>query len=265
MQESSVVAERWLPVLGHEGSYEVSDHGRVRSVDRTVTDKNGLRTRRFRGRMLKLRSDRKGYLRIQPGHRQGDLPVHVLVLFAFVGPRPPDMECCHNNGNQRDNRLENLRWDTRSSNMRDCIKHGTNPHSNRVRCPLKHLLAAPNLVIAMIAEGHRKCLACNRAGANQQVAQRDGQPFDFKTAADAHYGRILAGTAARASRDRTHCPRDHRLVAPNLVVAKANRGFRSCLACHRAHARAQHAKLRGNQFDFKAVADRSYEEIMQQH
>ena len=49
----------------------------------------------------------------------------ILVLEAFIGPRPKDMECCHNNGNSQDNRLENLRWDTHSSNCRDSIIHKT--------------------------------------------------------------------------------------------------------------------------------------------
>lgn len=53
--------------------------------------------------------------------------VHRLVLEAFVGPCPPGMECCHNNGNPADNRLENLRWDTRSANCLDAVQHGTSP------------------------------------------------------------------------------------------------------------------------------------------
>jgi len=51
--------------------------------------------------------------------------VHRLVLLAFVGPCPEGMECCHNNGNPADNRLENLRWDTKSANQKDRILHGT--------------------------------------------------------------------------------------------------------------------------------------------
>jgi hypothetical protein len=34
------------------------------------------------------------------------------------------MECCHNNGNPRDNRPENLRWSTAQDNWRDRRKHG---------------------------------------------------------------------------------------------------------------------------------------------
>jgi hypothetical protein len=51
--------------------------------------------------------------------------VHSLVLECFVGPRPDGMEACHNDGTKDNNRLENLRWDTRSANQMDRHKHGT--------------------------------------------------------------------------------------------------------------------------------------------
>lgn len=44
-----------------------------------------------------------------------------------MGPCPPGMECCHNNGNRTDNRVENLRWDTRRANMQDKREHGRFP------------------------------------------------------------------------------------------------------------------------------------------
>lgn len=54
-----------------------------------------------------------------------------LVLTAFVGPCPDGMECCHNDGNPDNNRLENLRWDTHLGNMADRERHGTNYHGER--------------------------------------------------------------------------------------------------------------------------------------
>ncbi len=51
--------------------------------------------------------------------------VHRLVLTTFVGPCPPGMECCHNDGNRGNPRLENLRWDTRKNNVKDALNQGT--------------------------------------------------------------------------------------------------------------------------------------------
>lgn len=50
---------------------------------------------------------------------------HKLVLETFIGPCPPDMECCHNDGNPLNNKLSNLRWDTPQNNQIDRVKHGT--------------------------------------------------------------------------------------------------------------------------------------------
>ncbi len=53
--------------------------------------------------------------------------MHVLILNAFVGPRPSGYQACHNNGIRSDNRLDNLRWDTVSANHMDKHAHGTMP------------------------------------------------------------------------------------------------------------------------------------------
>lgn len=55
-------------------------------------------------------------------HRWG---VSRLVLTVFVGPCPVGLECCHEDGNPTNNAVENLRWDTRQSNVDDKKRHGT--------------------------------------------------------------------------------------------------------------------------------------------
>ena len=51
--------------------------------------------------------------------------IHVLVLEAFVGPRPDGHEACHNDGNTHNNDVSNLRWDTPANNQQDRVRHGT--------------------------------------------------------------------------------------------------------------------------------------------
>ncbi len=51
--------------------------------------------------------------------------VHRLVLEAFVGLRPDGLECCHEDGDKTNNRLGNLRWDTKLANAADKKRHGT--------------------------------------------------------------------------------------------------------------------------------------------
>lgn len=57
--------------------------------------------------------------------------VQWLVLTAFIGPRPPKMDACHNDGDGSNNNLSNLRWDTRSGNFADKNIHGTHQKGSR--------------------------------------------------------------------------------------------------------------------------------------
>lgn len=116
--------DRWMPVVGFEGFYEVSDTGKVRSL-RHMT-KQGVRG----GRVLTPHVGPKGYLTVgltatALGRRETRY-VHELVLEAFVGPRPTGMDACHDPDPTRSNcHLANLRWDTRRSNFADKRAHGT--------------------------------------------------------------------------------------------------------------------------------------------
>jgi hypothetical protein len=78
-------------------------------------------------RMLKPHQNKKGYLSytLVADGRKRLVGGHILVLEAFVGPRPDGMEACHGLGGSSDNRIGNLRWDTKSENERDKVRHGT--------------------------------------------------------------------------------------------------------------------------------------------
>jgi hypothetical protein len=120
---SNVNTEHWFPVVGYEGTYEVSDHGRVKRVLASAGAVAGC--------VLKPAvANRCGHLVVVlcVGGRCRRMFVHRLVLTAVVGPCPPGMECRHLNGDPADNRIENLVWGTRTENMADKLRHGTTFH-----------------------------------------------------------------------------------------------------------------------------------------
>lgn len=119
---------RWAPVPGFD-SYEVSSAGEVRSVQRV--DACG---RHWPSVAKKIWPSEKGYLKVGlcAGGRTRSMKVHRLVLEAFVGPCPDGMMGCHNDGDRRNNRLENLRWATAGENMADREAHGMTARGERV-------------------------------------------------------------------------------------------------------------------------------------
>ena len=119
--------EYWKPVVGYEGFYEVSDQGRVRSLDRI--DCNG---KSLKGRTLKpgLSGPRRNYwtINLSVNGQCKSSKIHVLVAAAFIGPRPKSMHVLHGPKGSLCNQVSNLRYGTRSENEADKLRDGT--HQN---------------------------------------------------------------------------------------------------------------------------------------
>lgn len=199
----SVESERWLPVVGSEGLYEVSDLGRVRSLTRLMRLRNG-RTRLVQGRILSATGspypmvhlalvDADGF----PAGRRS-VRVHTLVMIAFVGPIPDGQEVRHRNGKYQDPRLVNLRYGTRSDNVRDAVEHGTHPETRKTECPRRHLLVDPNLRESQ--KPRRDCLACHRTDGAWRLALSAGRPFDFRLESNRRYEEIMLGQRSNLMR-----------------------------------------------------------------
>lgn len=200
MANHTAPPETWRPVVGFEGCYEVSDRGRVRSLDRAVMCKNGQYVRTLRGQLMKPHrgSSTADHLRVgltRDRRKFSGLLVHVLVLEAYVGPRPPGMFGCHNDDDPFNNHLGNLRWDTPLSNVEDMNRLGNNGFMKRETCPRGHPLEMPNLMPRRWAIGHRICLACSRAFSSRQAASRRSESIDFQAVSDTHFERIMRETA----------------------------------------------------------------------
>lgn len=165
-----MTTETWRPHPTFT-SYEVSDQGQVRSIERTVRQRND-RVRTFPARLLKPTADDFGYLRVtcSSGGIDTKVRVHVLVCEAFHGPRPPgDSQVRHLNGNHLDNRASNLQWGTRSENVRDSIEHGTHNHAGKTECVNGHKFTPENTVTR--ANGSRRCRTCARANSRRSKAK----------------------------------------------------------------------------------------------
>lgn len=120
--------EKWKPVKGYEGSYEISSHGRVKSCKRTVV------------MVIKGRTIERVYQEkiMSPGvqefyhnvtlYRNGkgkNILVHRLVAQAFLKPpRDPNMIVMHKDDDGHNNMMTNLKWGTQLDNMRDKIRKG---------------------------------------------------------------------------------------------------------------------------------------------
>lgn len=147
--------EQWLPVPGWETTHEVSSAGRVRSKRRLVG--KSLRP----GRLLTPETRVDGLrvtVQLSKDARRVRRGVGALVLSAFVGQRPDGMECCHNDGNPANNRVENLRWDTHSANVLDSVQHGTHFEAAKTKCVRNHPYDSANTYIR--PDGKRFCRAC---------------------------------------------------------------------------------------------------------
>lgn len=168
------MTERWMPVVGWEGWYEVSDRGRVRSIPRSIVRSNGW-PQTFRGKVLSPGSVGKaGHVAVGlwKGGKIVSRSIHLLVLTAFVGPRPNGMQACHNNGVPDDNRLENLRWDTPSANSYDRVKHGHDRLANRTHCNNGHEFTPENTILRISEGSGRRCRTCRTAYSREYKQRR---------------------------------------------------------------------------------------------
>lgn len=117
--------EEWRDIDGYNGDYQVSNTGRVRS--------------RKYGDWRIMKPGRSGppgkdypFVCLYVGAKMTQRKVHHLVLEAFVSHRPSSKHhACHNDGDRFNSELSNLRWDTRSENEKDKVRHGTNTSGER--------------------------------------------------------------------------------------------------------------------------------------
>jgi len=120
MEEYFEACTAWRDIPGHEGRYQASNAGGIRSVFGQAPQ-------------VKRQRLHKGYLHVAlrvpqkagPA-REVTASVHRLVALAFIPNDSPDKALVlHGNGNRTDNCVSNLRWGTHKENYADAVRHGT--------------------------------------------------------------------------------------------------------------------------------------------
>jgi DNA invertase Pin-like site-specific DNA recombinase len=119
------MVEIWKDILNYESYYQISNLGRVRSLDRYV--KHYLAGKqRIKGKIFKPQLNQRGYLRVclSKDNIGKTIEIHRLVAETFI-PNPNNHpEVNHKNGVKTDNYVENLEWCTHKDNMRHAHKNG---------------------------------------------------------------------------------------------------------------------------------------------
>lgn len=116
--------EEWRSVKGYEGLYEVSNHGRVRSLPRVINRSNGSYIKQ--SRIMKIREDQHGYYQLILTGTDGKKheKVHRLVASAFIDNPNCKSEVNHIDCNPKNNNADNLEWCTHKENMEWMHKKG---------------------------------------------------------------------------------------------------------------------------------------------
>ena len=155
--------EIWKPISGYEGFYEVSNLGRIRSLERNVECSDG-RKRKIKDRTLKGSSYSGGYSGVTL-HKDGCakfVNIHRIVAEAFV-PNPLEKEeVNHKDENPSNNHASNLEWVTCKEN----INYGTRTERARKAIVKAQGRAVRQLSIdgELVAEYESLSAACNATG-----------------------------------------------------------------------------------------------------
>lgn len=126
--------EIWKDVVGYEGLYEVSNFGRVKSLNRTVGKNNG-RTQTMPEIILKQAEDRYGYyfVNISRNGIQTKNKVHQLVACSFLNHIPSGYKYVvnHIDGNPKNNFVSNLEIVTHRENCSVCFRKNSHSFSSK--------------------------------------------------------------------------------------------------------------------------------------
>lgn len=156
-------SERWLPAVGFESLYEISNHARLKRVGKAARSGKGRGGGATIGRVLRDQPAPGGYRVVflwRHGEQLSKL-LHLVVAEAFIGPCPDGLEVNHADGNKRNNRPSNLEYMTHGQNQKHAYDTGLRRPSYR----LTHQEKRRARELKMQGKGSRKIatiLSCSR-------------------------------------------------------------------------------------------------------
>lgn len=124
--------EIWKDIIDFEGCYQISSLGRIRSLDRFVTCRNGG-VKLFKGKIKNVSENRRRYKSIclSKNSKTKNFDIHRLLAIHFI-PNPGNKkEVNHIDGNRMNNDLSNLEWSTPSENALHAHKTGLISNTGR--------------------------------------------------------------------------------------------------------------------------------------
>ena len=117
-----MMEEIWKDIKGFEGRYQVSNLGRVRSLDMVLEGRNWQSSGPFEyqrsGKVLKPLKKRNGYYQVCLRHdgKPKYFSIHRLVALAFI-PNPNKLPCVnHKDEDKANNVVSNIEWCTQKYN-----------------------------------------------------------------------------------------------------------------------------------------------------
>lgn len=141
--------EIWKDIEGYNGLFQVSDLGRVRSINRKIIRKDGIVYFK-KNRVLIPFKTNSGYLRVTllftdkvPKYHS----IHRLVALTFIPNLENKKTVNHKNGIKTDNRLSNLEWNTHSENVLHSIKIGLATYNHQTGSNNRYAILTDEQVI----------------------------------------------------------------------------------------------------------------------